>query len=287
MRLLASATTAASAALVVGWLTGAWPPPRRLKVVRTTRGEWLAQAGLGITPFQFWLLVLAAGVSSFLAVWAVSGLMVVALPTALTVMFLPRAWLVRRRAQRMLDLQRSWPDGLRDLIASISSGLSLSRSIELLALSGPLALRTAFERYPQLSRALGVVQTLEVIKAELAHPTSDRIIEVLIVAHERGGSIVLEILRDLAQATTRDTWVAEEIDTLALEQKINARLVFVIPWLVLAFMTMRAGPFRDFYSSPAGALVVAFGGAASLLGMWIAAKLGRDPDEPRVFGGIV
>lgn len=285
MRLFAAAVTATFAALLVGWLTGAWPPPRRLRVVLVDRGQWLAQAGLGITPIQFWVVVLAAGAFSFLLVWAVSGLVVVALPAALTVMLVPRAWLIRRRTQRMLEIQRSWPDGLRDLIASISSGSSLSRSIELMATSGPPALRVAFERYSHLARAIGVVPALEVIKGELAHPASDRIVEVLIVAHERGGPIVLDILRDLAGATTRDMWVAEEIDTLALEQKINARVVFVIPWLVLAFMTMRPGPFRDFYASGAGAMVVGLGGAASLFGMWIAGRLGRDPEEPRVFRG--
>jgi tight adherence protein B len=284
MRLLAAATTGLTLALIIGWLTGAWPAPR-LKMVRPARDQWLAQAGLEITPLQFWLVVLAAGVISFLLVWAVSGLLVVALPAALTVMLVPRAWLMRRRAQRMLDIQRAWPDGLRDLLASISSGLSLPRSLEVLASSGPLALRVAFERFPHLSRAMGVVPALELIKSELAHPASDRVIEVLIVAHERGGPIVLEILRDLARATTRDMWVADEIETQALEQKINARVVFVIPWLVLAFMTMRAGPFREFYASAAGALVVAVGAAASLLGMWIAGRLGRDPEEPRVFGG--
>lgn len=286
MRLLAAATSGLFLALAVGWLTGAWPTPW-LKVVRPARGEWLAQAGLEITLVQFWLVVVAAGALSFIFVWAVSGLVVVALPAALTVMLVPRAWLMRRRAQRMLEIQRSWPDGLRDLIASISSGLSLGRSLEVLARSGPLALRTAFQRFPQLSRAMGAVPALELIKSDLAHPTSDRVIEVLIVAHERGGPIVLEILRDLARATTRDMWVADEIETLALEQKINARVVFVIPWLVLAFMTMRAGPFRDFYASAAGVLVVAVGATASLIGMFIAGRLGRDPEEPRVFGGLV
>ena len=78
-------------------------------------------------------------------------------------------------------------------------------------------------------------------------------------------------------------WVGEELATLALEQKINARVVFAIPWVVLAFITTRPGPFRDFYASSAGVLVVAIGGAASLLGMCLASKLGREPDEPRVF----
>jgi len=184
----------------------------------------------------------------------------------------------------MLDIQAAWPDGLRDLVASISSGMSLGRALEQLSLTGPAPLRAAFARFSSLSRAIGVVPALESIKADLAHPTSDRIIEVMIVAHERGGPIVLSILRDLTEATTKDMWAGEELATLALEQKINARVVFVIPWVVLAFITTRPGPFRDFYTSSAGVLVVAVGGAASLLGMWIASKLGREPDEPRVFG---
>jgi Flp pilus assembly protein TadB len=77
----------------------------------------------------------------------------------------------------------------------------------------------------------------------------------------------------------------EEIETLSLEQKINARIVFVIPWLVLIFMTVRQGPFREFYQSVAGGFVVLIGGAASLFGMWLVGRLGREPDEPRVFGG--
>ncbi|HEY7563912.1 MAG TPA: type II secretion system F family protein [Acidimicrobiia bacterium] len=285
MRLLAAALTGMTAALLTGWLTGAWPKPRRLRVVRADRGVWLTEAGLDLTPFTFWMTTIGCSVLAFLATWAVSGLLVVAAPAALMVMVLPRAWLMRRRARRVLEVQRAWPDGLRDLVASISSGASLPRSIETMARSGPPALRTAFARYPQLSRGLGVVPALEVIKAELAHPTSDRVIEVLIVAHERGGPIVLEILRDLAAATTRDTWVAEEIETLALEQKINARVVFVIPWMVLAFMTMRPGPFREFYASSAGAVVIVVGVLASALGMWVAGRLGREPDEPRVSGG--
>ena len=195
--------------------------------------------------------------------------MVVALPVAIATLFLPRVWLMRRRAQRMLELQGAWPDGLRDLVASISSGMSLARSLEQLSITGPAPLREAFARFPSLSRALGVVPALESIKADLAHPTSDRIIEVMIVAHERGGPIVLSILRDLTDATTKDMWVGEELATLALEQKINARVVFVIPWVVLAFITTRPGPFRDFYASSAGVLVVAIGGAASLIGMWL------------------
>ena len=284
MRLIASGLAAIAASLLVGWLTGAWPPPARLRPVRPPRGEWLLQAGVGVGLVPFWLAVGVVGLLAFLIVWTFSGLLVVALPAAILALFLPKVWLMRRRARRMLDLQAAWPDGLRDLVASISSGMSLGRALEQLSLTGPAPLRAAFARFSSLSRAIGVVPALESIKADLAHPTSDRIIEVMIVAHERGGPIVLSILRDLTEATTKDMWAGEELATLALEQKINARVVFVIPWVVLAFITTRPGPFRDFYTSSAGVLVVAVGGVASLLGMWIASKLGKEPDEPRVFG---
>ena len=283
MRLIASSSAAVAASLLVGWLTGAWPPPTRLRPVRPPRGEWLLQAGIGVGLIPFWLAVGMVGLSAFLIVWIFSGLLAVALPAAILALFLPKVWLMRRRDRRMLELQAAWPDGLRDLIASIASGMSLGRALEQLSLTGPAPLRAAFARFSSLSRAIGVVPALESIKADLANPTSDRIIEVMIVAHERGGPIVLSILRDLTDATTKDMWAGEELATLALEQKINARVVFVIPWVVLAFITARPGPFRDFYASAAGVLVVAIGGVASLVGMLVASKLGREPDEPRVF----
>src|SRR5680860_1096925 len=75
------------------------------------------------------------------------------------------------------------------------------------------------------------------LRGELGDPTSDRVIEVLIVAHERGGRIVLELLRDLAEGTTEDLRTEEEIATASLEQRINARAVFVLPWVVLVALT--------------------------------------------------
>ena len=288
MRLLAAVATGSFVALATGALLGVLPRGRathRRRVEVSARQQWLVQAGLAITPRRFALVSASVGLGAFLVLLLVTGVPMVSLAPAVLVAFVPRLYFGRVRERRMTEAQRAWPDGLRDLVASLTAGMSLGRAIEQLAQTGPPALREAFARFPSLSRTVGVVPALEVIKEELADATSDRVVEVLIVAHERGGSIVPEILRDLADATTRDVWALDEIQTQQLEQKINARAVFVLPWLVLVAITLRDGPFREFYLSAAGGLVVAVGAALSGLGIWIATRLAEETPEARVFGG--
>lgn len=278
MILLASLATAVAALLIAH---RAWDDVgRRLRLKR--RG---VIPGLDVGPLRFWSTVLGAATLAFLLVYALTGLPVVSAVPAVVVATLPRAYLAKKRAERMARVQEAWPDGIRDILASVRSGASLPNAVEDLSMLGPEPLRDAFQGFAVYARSLGVVRTLEMVKQDLADPTSDRVLEVLILAHERGGRVVPEILQDLAEATTRDLWTMEQVRTEALEQRINARVVFVLPWIVLVTMTSRSGAFREFYSTSAGIAVVFVGGLMSLIGIWIASRLGGHPEEPRVFAG--
>ena len=287
MTLLAALSVGACCALVVGLLLGQplarGPWPRRKSGVGASE-LWLAQAGVGLSPRQFWFGSVAAGAAALALFAVVTGAVLVAIVPAVAIAALPRAYFGRRRAARLREIQASWPDGLRDLAASIAAGRSLTHALTTLAETGPLPLRVAFARFPTLARMVGTVVALETVKEELADPTSDRVIEVLILAYERGGTIVRQILEDLVTATTKDVKVLDEIEAEGLEMKINGRAVLVMPWFVLVALTLRAGPFRDFYQSPGGLVVVLVGAALSGLGsLWIS-RLGRDQGEQRVFG---
>ena len=287
MSAVAAASSALFAYLLLGVLTGRAPSfagwgRRRAQIGR--QQLWLVQAGTDLTPRQFWLGSVGAAAATFLLVALLTATPAVAIVPAVAVGALPRAGFARRRARRMRELSEAWPDGVRDLLASISAGMSLNQAVTSLSQTGPVALREAFDRYPSLARMVGVVPALEVVKEELADPTSDRIIEVLILAHEKGGHLLTEILRDLAEATTKDVRALEAIQTESLEQRINARAVFVLPWAVLLVLTLRPGYFRDFYRSGGGVLVVVVGALLSLFGLWIVTRLSREPVERRVLG---
>jgi tight adherence protein B len=288
MTLLAGLAVGVFVYFLVGFLTGHMPEIRirrfRRRAQISNRQLWLNQAGVPVTPRQFFTGSVAVGAIAFFLITAVTGTPLVAIVPAAGVAALPRAYFARRRATQLQRVQAAWPDGLRDVIASIAAGRSLPQALNALAATGPAALQEAFSRFPMLSRMLGTVPALEVIKEELADPTSDRVIEVLLLAHERGGQIVRDILEDLVAATTRDLKLLEEVETEGLEMKINARAVLVLPWLVLVALTIREGPFRDFYRSPGGFLVVLVAGVLSVIGGLLIARLARTRAEQRVFG---
>ena len=283
MRVVVALMSAVAVGGIVAWAFGTIGPiarPRR----RRDRSVWLRQAGVSTSPGRFWMASTGAAGVAGMGVSLVTGSWIVALFPALLVGTLPRLYYASHRRKRMAELRQAWPDGLRDLLASISAGRSLTRALEDLAESGPAPLRNAFSSFPFGARSLGTAAALEAVRDTMADPTTDRVVEVLVVAHERGGSIVIEILRDLAEATARDVWAAEETDSLSLEHKINARVVFVLPWAVLVAMTARDGPFREFYGTPLGVAVILLGGVLSVTGAIVASRLGRQPDEPRVLG---
>jgi tight adherence protein B len=246
---------------------------------------WLQQAGLAVNPLQFASASCALAVVVFAALGAIVG-PVLALVPAATAGAAPRVYYARRRAQRLGAIQRAWPDALRDLVATVASGASIHQGLVELADRGPGPVRDALARYPSVSRAVGVRAALEIVRAELADPVSDRVIEVLVLAVERGGALVRTILGDLAVAIAADVKLIEALDTEILESRINARAVVVLPWVVLLALNVSHGPFRAFYRSPAGFVVVLVGALASALGsVWIA-RLGQLPAEPRVFDRV-
>jgi tight adherence protein B len=288
---LAAAVVVASLAALVWSRLGGGPVAEQSSeggsaaraVSRVRREEWLRQAGVDLTPLQLWALCGAAAIGTFGLVALATRTPLVAAAPAVAVGATPVVYLGHRRRIRLRAWQAAWPDALRELVAAIVAGRSLAQAINALGATGPEPLREVFADFPALARVFGTAAALEQVKERMADPTSDRVIEVLLVAQERGGAIVRDILEDLVVATTDDLKVLDEIDTEGLEMRINGRAVLVLPWLVLVALTVRPGPFRAFYGSTAGLLVIAAAAALSALGSWWLGRLGAQPDEPRVF----
>ena len=290
MILLAGLFTAVAVYFAVGYLIGYTPERLRFAPLSDRPGsgrdrsqEWLNQAGLPVTPLQFWSSSLFAGAVTFLFVYLLTSIALVAIPPAVAVALVPRFYFAQQRRKLARERLEAWPEALRSIVASVSSSMSLHQALLALATSGPVQLRPIFARYSSLSFTLDSATALEVIREELADPVSDRVIEDLLLALEQGPAVVVDIMDDLAASTVEDLQVLDRVETAQLEQKLNARAVFVLPFLFLVLLTYSEGPGRDFYSSTAGVVVIAVGTFFSLLGMFVVNQLARMPSEPRVF----
>lgn len=286
MRLLIALAGGFTAYLIAGLLLGVAPnfsrPVRRRSHGRLAR--WLSQVGSPLTPVQF----TAASAGIGVAAWALLALLMGEwfssfFPAAACTGYL--AWTYeRRRRERLRDIAEAWPDAIRHLLSYVRSGSTIPVAVAALAAQGPPPLRPVFEGWDERARLLGFATALETVREQLADPTSDRVIEVLLIANEWGGELVVTVLNDLAHEITEDLRTERAIRAEGTTQRIESWVVGVIPWLLLVYLTASQGAYRTFYQTGTGRLVVLAAGIWWAMGLVVLRAIKKRDAEIRVLG---
>lgn len=284
-------TIAAGLLLGVGLLLVAspilWPrtssAPRRGGVLDGWR-ERLAQAGLGRVAVGVPIAVsILAGLVVGALVLAVAPVPALALAGAGLGAALPVAVLSARARALRRTLRLAWPDLVDHLVSGIRAGVPLAEAVGALAEVGPAETRPAFRAFER--RALGsgnLASALDGLKADLADPIADRIVETLKLAREVGGSELPAILRTLAASLRVDAAVRSEVEARQSWVRGAARLGVVAPWVVLLLLASRPEAAAA-YNSLAGLALLAVGLAVTIVAYRVMIALGRLPEERRWF----
>ena len=280
--LAAGLTVYLAAATALGVRPGVLRRSRSAPSVRGRAATWLAQAGVSLSPGRFVAVCALGGLVVGIAVGLLLGVAPLGAVAGVAVAWAPVTVLSKRRAVAVRSRTEAWPDALRDLAGHLRSATSVHGAMVELGRSGPLPLREPFTRYAALSQALDPAAALDVVRSELADPVSDRVVEVLLVALDQGSSIVIDVLGEMAVATTADLRLLEEITTAQLETKVEAWSATALPFVVLALLCVSTPGYRDFYSSAAGWVVVGVGLGLCAVGLVAITRLGRIPEERRV-----
>ena len=175
-----------------------------------------------------------------------------------------------------------WPDVVDNLASGVRAGMSLPEALTQLGVRGPEALRPAFQRFGEDYRATGRFDAcLDRLKAQLADPVADRIVESLRVAREVGGSDLGRLLRTLSAFLREDARTRSELETRQGWTVNAARLAVAAPWVVLGMLATRPEAVQA-YDSGSGVVVLAVGGAVCFAAYRLMLRIGRLPDEERV-----
>ena len=293
---LLAAFLAAVAVFVFVQVAANWNTPRRQrrarpehhrsKVSMATRlrrpGSTCPRAGID-SP------LLAAMIAAFVVAYGVTSTVSVSLVPAIAVGWLPRTYYRRRRDKLLASRVAAWPEAIRDVLSHLAVDATLHRALCQLAESGPVPLRPVWATYARNAQVLDVPSALAQVRAELADPVSDHVIEAFEAAHDRGTRVAVEVLESLAEQVTRDLALVEEVITGQAEIRAEAVFAVILPFAMLAFLVASNSAFARFYSRPIGFIVIAIG-AAMAAGGWKAINaLGRIPTEPRLLarrGGV-
>ena len=281
--------------LLIGALLGAglllcaspwlWPPRVPRAVQRGRLRRLLEEAGLARTSTRT-LVVTMVGVGLVSAAlgWLVTGLPVLALLAGLAAGSAPVLYLRGRRLRLRKARRQLWPDVCDLLVAAIRVGLSLPDAVASLADSAPSAVRPAFAVFARDLRATGRFETsLDRLKATLADPIADRIIETLRMARQVGGTELTGVLRALSSSVRADAALRGEVEARQSWIRGAAVLGAVAPWVILGLLVSRPEG-REAYASAEGVIVIVVGAAVSLIAYRIMLRIGRLAEPERWFG---
>jgi tight adherence protein B len=187
-----------------------------------------------------------------------------------------------RARRRQREFAEVWPEAVDNLASAVRAGLSLAEALSQLAVRGPGPLRPAFEAFAldyQVTGRFG--ECLDRLKARLADPVGDRVVEGLRVAREVGGGELGRLLRNLSGYLRDESRTRSELEARQAWTINGARLAVAAPWMVLLMMSFQPTVIRR-YASPAGTIVLLFAAGTCVVAYLLMMRIGRLPRERRI-----
>ena len=282
--------------VVVGLVLGAgvgcvwwafWP---RTPVADSRSARWnarvqdeLVQAGVvGVTPGGLVVASVLLGVLTLGVAAGLTGAPRVGLFFAAFGCAAPLAVVRGRARRRRSRLRQLWPEVVDHLASGIRAGLSLPEAVAQVGERGPVELRPQFRAFGEDYRATGrFTESLDLLKARLADPVADRIVEALRITRDVGGTDLGRLLRTLSGFLRDDVRTRGELEARQSWTVYAARLAAAAPWIVLAVLSTRTEAAAA-YDTPAGFLVLLTGATCTGVAYTAMLRVARLPEDPRV-----
>ena len=267
--------------LIFQGLTG--PPATRSSFGERRLRSLLEEAGSRrLTPAGLVGLCAMLGVGALMLVAGLSSSLIIAAVFAAAAAWTPVALLRARRLKRRGMFREAWPDAIAALVSGVRAGVSLPESCTGLVERGPADLAAGFASFTATYRATGSFQVaLQRLRSDLSDPVADRVIAALWVAHDVGGTDLVNVLRTLGNFVREDLRVRKEIESRWSWTVTAARVAAAAPWIVLLLMSTRPEAAAA-YNSESGFIVILGGAVSTLVGYRLMLRAARLPEQRRL-----
>ena len=264
--------------------------PRRVGVARRSGpgsgriADRLARAGFdGIGAPLFVAVSAVLGAAAGALALAVTSVTPAAAIAAVAAGMTPW-WVAGWRANARVRAARAlWPEVVDHLVSSVRAGRPLPDAVASLAVQGPVPLRPGFAVFERRWRESGTVSgALDALKEHFADATADRIVEILRMARQVGGTELPSVLRDLAAHLRQDLALRAEVEARQSWVTNAGKLGLAAPWIVLAMLATRPEAAAA-YATTAGTVLIVAAAAVTVAAYRVMLVIGRLPEDARWF----
>ncbi|MCF8549622.1 MAG: type II secretion system F family protein [Pontimonas sp.] len=242
----------------------------------------LTEAGLAhLNPWSVVGVVVFGATAVGFVVTLLFPVLVLGPLAAIATALLAYAFVLRERGARRHRLRVAWPGVIDHIRAGIRSGSDVVRAVAALPPSLPPDIATTVGLFrDDLARGMSSDMALGQWGARLADPVGDRIVEVLRMAGEVGGTDLPDVLNSLQRSVRHDIAVRE--DATAKQSWVRSAAVMAVaaPWVVLVVIGSRGDTLQS-YQSLEGSIVLVVGAVVSALAYRMMHAIGSLPPQRR------
>ncbi len=200
----------------------------------------LTQAGLTITPRQFYMISAACALALALValilkapVYIIGGVALVGL------LGIPRWAIAFLRARRMKAFLNEFPNALDVMVRSIKSGLPLNDAMRLIASDGQEPVKTEFRRVIE-SQQMGMSVPDACARMHYSVPLPEaNFFAIVIAIQAQAGGNLSEALGNLSRVLRDRKKMKAKVQALSMEAKASAAIIGALPFIVaiLVYLT--------------------------------------------------
>jgi tight adherence protein B len=246
--------------------------------------EFLHQAGLhDVTPRDFMVFSLGGGLLVGAAAQLIMGWPLVSAVAALLGAGLPYLWYATRHESRRARVQAELADAMDLLRDSIRAGGDVLQGMTALSEYGPPLLRPEFDRVVQLMAHGSTLRAALIsMRERLADPVFDTCVATLLLNENLGSGQLGLMLAELAEAVRDELRVRAEQRSRQLQMVWSARVIAVLPLVVLAAIRTVSPHYLDVFNSTSGQMVLGACAISMVVGYGLMRWTSRLPIDERV-----
>lgn len=194
------------------------------------------------------------------------------------------AYVARVKSQRATRLRRAWPSVIDHLRAGVRSGHDVAGAVIALPESFPPDISAPVRTFEkEITQGFSTDDALAELARRFADPVGDRIVEVLRMAHEVGGTNLPGVLLELQKSVRADIAVREDAHAQQSWIRSASLLAVAAPWAVLVVIGTREATISAYQTSEGGAILI-LGAIVSLVAFTMMKKIGALPTQRRWLG---